>query len=88
VKVEYESSFLKDLDAVQDNALRQRVKRLILRLEAARSLREVGDVKKMHGKELFYRVRLGRYRVGIALEGAVVVLVRLLPRKDIYRYFP
>lgn len=88
MKVEFEKTFLKDLEAVQDGGLRQRVQQLILRLESARSLREVGDVKKMHGRAPFYRIRVGNYRVGVATEGGVVVMVRFLPRKDIYRYFP
>ena len=88
MKVEFEKTFVEDLEAVRDERLRQRVRELILRLEAARTLREVGNVKKMHGRDPFYRIRLGNYRVGIATEGGVVVLVRFLPRKDIYRYFP
>jgi len=88
VKVEFEKTFVKDLEAVKEEGLRRRVRELILRLEGARTLREVGDVKKMHGRDPFYRIRVGAYRLGIALEGGVVVLVRFLPRRDIYRYFP
>ena len=35
-----------------------------------------------------YRIRVGKYRVGIALEDNVVVLISFRPRQDFYRYFP
>ena len=39
-------------------------------------------------RERYYRARIGDHRLGIALEGDVVVLVRFLHRRDIYRLFP
>lgn len=38
--------------------------------------------------ERYYRIRVGDYRLGLALEGDTVILVRFLHRKEIYRYFP
>jgi mRNA-degrading endonuclease RelE of RelBE toxin-antitoxin system len=31
---------------------------------------------------------LGDYRLGLVIEDDIVTLVRILHRKDIYRYFP
>jgi len=45
-------------------------------------------VKKMQGYDTFYRLRLGDYRIGIEVVDDRVIFVRILPRKDIYRYFP
>ncbi|MCP3962949.1 MAG: type II toxin-antitoxin system RelE/ParE family toxin [bacterium] len=36
----------------------------------------------------FYRFRIGDYRIGVAIEGSEVVLVRCLHRREVYRYFP
>ncbi|MGK7945990.1 MAG: hypothetical protein AB4058_16120 [Microcystaceae cyanobacterium] len=36
----------------------------------------------------FYIIRIDNYRLGLYLEGNMVALVRLLHRKDMYRYFP
>ena len=33
-------------------------------------------------------MRIGDYRLGAALEGDALVLVRFLHRRDIYRFFP
>ena len=36
----------------------------------------------------YYRIRIGDYRIGIKGEGDVIVLMRVMHRKDIYRVFP
>ena len=46
------------------------------------------NLKKLKGAGGYFRLRLGDYRVGIALEQETVVFVRFLNRKDIYKYFP
>ncbi len=51
-------------------------------------LSEISSLKKMQGYETLYRIRLGDYRIGIEVVGEQVVFVRMLHRKDIYRYFP
>ena len=45
-------------------------------------------MKKLSGASGFYRIRVGDYRVGIAVEDETVEFVRVLHRRDIYRAFP
>jgi len=40
------------------------------------------------GHPTAYRIRIQNYRVGIFQEGETVEFARILPRKDIYKYFP
>jgi len=42
----------------------------------------------MTGHSGRYRVRVSSYRVGIEIADDVVELVRVLDRRDFYRYFP
>jgi len=51
-------------------------------------LSDIQNLKKMQGYDTFYRIRLGDYRIGIEVAADQVILVRILHRKDIYRYFP
>ena len=88
MKVRFKASFAKDLRAVKDKALLGRVKELIANVEAAQSLAEVSNLKKLHGGGAHYRGRIGDYRVGLALEEEVVVFVRVLHCREVYRYFP
>ena len=42
----------------------------------------------MAGEETYYRIRIGEYRLGLAVEGDEVTLLRFLHRSEIYRFFP
>ncbi|HET7088333.1 MAG TPA: type II toxin-antitoxin system mRNA interferase toxin, RelE/StbE family [Anaerolineae bacterium] len=88
MKVEFKSSFAKDLKKVKDKDLKARVKQVIELVEKAKSLQEIQGTKKLKGGDRYYRIRIEDYRVGLTLEGDTVTFVRFLHRKDIYRYFP
>lgn len=49
---------------------------------------DIGKIEKLRGYQNFHKVRFGNYRLGIRLEGEILILERVLHRKDIYRYFP
>ena len=63
MNVRFQASFAKDLRALKDKALLERIKELIANVEAAQSLAEVSNLKKLHGGSGYYRVRIGDYRV-------------------------
>jgi mRNA interferase RelE/StbE len=88
VKVGFRESFLKDVARVKDKRLLQRVRATIESVEKAGSLERLPGLKKLKGGGNFYRLRIGDFRAGLAVEGDCVVFVRLINRKDIYRYFP
>jgi len=73
---------------VKDKSLLRRVKELIESVEAADSLDGISSLKKLRGGGNFYRLRIGDYRIGLAVEGDAIVFVRFINRKDIYRFFP
>ncbi len=79
---------MRDLKKIQDESLRRRIKEAIEKVEAAETLRELPNLTKLSGTSGFYRIRVGDYRIGIAVEGDEVEFVRCLHRRDIYRYFP
>ncbi len=88
MKVEFKSSFAKDLKKLKEKDLKAQVRQVIELVEKARTLQEIKDVKKLKGGDRYYRIRVGDYRVGLTLEGDTVIFVRFLHRKDIYTYFP
>jgi len=44
-----------------------------------------GDVKHLTDFTPEYRLRIGRYRVLFEVEGATVIVYRILPRREAYR---
>jgi mRNA interferase RelE/StbE len=73
---------------VREKKLLQRVKESIEAVESAKSLNSLPNLKKLRGPKNYFRLKLGDYRIGLALENNTIVFVRFLNRKDIYKYFP
>ena len=88
MRVEFRTSFTRDLRRIRDRALLQRVHETIEEVEAAESLPDIVHLKKLRAESHYYRTRLGDYRIGLIVEGDLVSFVRCLHRNDIYRYFP
>ena len=88
MEVEFRKSFEKDLSKLRDEALLTKIKAVILEIEDTDNLEEVSNVKKLKAEGDYYRIRVGDYRIGIILDEDVVVFVRVLHRKEVYRYFP
>jgi mRNA interferase RelE/StbE len=88
VNTAFRQSFTRDLNRVRDKKLLQQVRKNIEAVESADSLSALPNLKKLKGAKSYFRLKLGDYRLGLALENDTVVFVRLLDRKDIYKYFP
>jgi mRNA interferase RelE/StbE len=87
MKLIFRESFEKDLKSIKNPLIFKQVKKLIMNLENSSDLSAIPNVKKLSGSKNLYRIRLGDYRVGIALLQNSVEIVRILHRKEIYRYF-
>ena len=88
MRVEFRTSFRRDLRRIRDKALLQRVQETLEAVEAAESLSDIVHLTKLRAEGHYYRIRLGDYRLGLIVEGDLVSFVRCLHRNDIYRYFP
>jgi len=89
MKLRIEKSFGRDVDTIKDKKLLQKLRDCISKIENADNIRALSRVKKIEGFDGFYRIKIGDYRLGLELSsGNKVILIRLLHRKDIYRYFP
>jgi mRNA interferase RelE/StbE len=88
LKVEFKSSFAKDLRKIKERKIRQQVLGIIELVEKASDLQEISKIKKLQGADNYFRIKMGDYRIGLILEQDSVLFVRFLHRKDIYRYFP
>ena len=71
---------------VRDRNLLRKIADVIKEVEKAKNLSVVGNLKKLEKNH--FRIRVGDYRLGVMLEEKVMVFVRALHRKEIYRYFP
>lgn len=88
MNVSFRSSFARDLNRITDKNLLRRVRETIEAVERAQSINDLPSLKKLKSSKNYYRLRIGDYRIGLAVEDDVLVFVRFLDRKEIYRYFP
>jgi len=88
VKIEFRKSFEKDVGKILDQDLLARLKAVIEEVENTDSLLNLTNIKKLKADGNYYRIRVGDYRIGLSDNGDAIAFIRLLHRKEIYRYFP
>ena len=87
MNIEFRKSFEKDFEKLPASSKKQ-VGNIIQDILSKKKLAELSSCKKLTGYKSAYRVRVGSYRIGFFYENETVELVRVLNRKDIYKYFP
>ena len=87
MNVEIRKSFEKDTEKLPAST-KILLEKLIQNIIASKKLSELSSCKKLTGFKIAYRLRFGNYRIGFFYENETVELVRVLNRKDIYKYFP
>jgi mRNA-degrading endonuclease RelE of RelBE toxin-antitoxin system len=89
LKVEYRKQFLKDLKKLKKQPVYQQIYNLVFTtLSEATSIQNLPNVKALTGTNNRYRIRVGDYRIGIELNGDTLEIMRVLHRREFYRYFP
>jgi mRNA interferase RelE/StbE len=86
--IEFTRHFLKDLDKINQPAVKKDVANIIRQIEKATSLFEITNIKRLKGYQTAYRIRSGDYRIGLYIENNIVEFARIAHRKDIYKIFP
>jgi mRNA interferase RelE/StbE len=88
VKFVTAKSFQKDTHSIRDKAALARIAEALAEVAKAETLQAVSNVAAMSGHPGFYRLRVGDYRLGFEVRDGVVIMLRCLHRREIYRYFP
>lgn len=89
MEVEYRQAFLKDLKQLKSSSSYQSIYDLAFTtLPSINTLQDIPDIKAMKGYAGRYRIRIGDYRIGIEVNESVIEIMRVLHRREFYRYFP
>lgn len=88
MEIIYERSFEKDLLKLKDKKIREQIKNKILEIKNCNAQSEIVNLKKLTGYKSVYRIRISDYRIGLEIVDSKVVFVRVLHRKEIYKFFP
>ena len=88
MKIEFRESFQKDLLRIKDKHLHSKIESALHNIETAKSVEDISNLKKLKGYKEYFRIRVEDFRIGLIIVGGLVIVVRALHRKEIYRYFP
>jgi mRNA interferase RelE/StbE len=88
MKIKFESKFSKDLRKIKDQKLLSQIKIVINECKLAQTLDDIKNLKKLKGYQTFYRIKIGDYRIGMAIINDELIFTRFLHRREIYRFFP
>jgi len=88
-KVEYTKRFLKELSKLPKE-IQAHAEKIVFAELLSTDPFELGYLEHMTGYPDKYKIRIGRYRIGITIDKAQKLLIcqRIAHRKDIYRIFP
>lgn len=87
MKVEIKRTFEKDFARIP-HSVRPKVTEFLLQISGASHIQEIHNTKKLVGFREFYRTRIGDYRIGFRYLDEIIIVDRVLHRKDIYRNYP
>ena len=88
MKIKFESKFSKDLRKIKDQKLLSQIKIVINECKLAQTLDDIKNLKKLKGYQTFYRIKIGDYRIGMAIINDELIFTRFLHRRENYRFFP
>ncbi|MCH7826536.1 MAG: type II toxin-antitoxin system RelE/ParE family toxin [Bacteroidetes bacterium] len=86
--VKIDKSLEKDISKITDQIILKKLHPIIIAIQKSSKLSEIKNLKKLRGSKNIYRIRIGNFRLGIVYQNKTIEIIRLLHRKDIYRYFP
>ena len=88
-KVEYKKRFLKELSKLPKDVQAQ-AETVVFEDLICENPFNLGYLERMKGYPGRYKIRIGEYRIGIAVDKQkkLIVCSRIAHRKDIYRLFP
>lgn len=81
-------SFNKQLQNTTDKKLAISILKLIRIIKATSKPEFIPNLKKLKGHKQAYRIRIGRFRIGLFIDGDLAIFAAIAPRKDFYKGFP
>ena len=88
-KVEYTKRFLKELSNLP-NEIQIKAEKISFEELLSSDPFNLGYLERMTGYPDKYKIRIGKYRIGITIDKSQKLLIcqRIAHRRDIYRIFP
>jgi mRNA-degrading endonuclease RelE of RelBE toxin-antitoxin system len=81
--------FIRDLSSYKNKALLKEVYAVVKRMDAAKDLTAIKNLKKLNDYKFLYRIKISdNYRMGLKIQHNKIWLVRFGHRSNFYKEFP
>ena len=89
VECKYKKTSIKDLANIP-SPYRDKISKIIFEdIPQAKNIHDCGlDISSMKGYPDAYRIRVGKYRIGLKIIDNILVFYRIKSREEIYSVFP
>ena len=89
MEIAYSKTFLKDLTKVFPSKTKEKIEKFVFEeLPGFTSIEKAGNIEQLTGYKDYYKIRFGDFRVGLLKKDNTIKLLRVMNRKEIYKYFP
>ena len=88
MNVEFSKLFIKQVQKLKNKQLKEDIAQCIIQVENAENIQKIKNIKKLTGHDIYYRIRVGDYRIGVKIQKNIVEFAIFEHRKDIYKNFP
>ena len=88
MNIRFKPLFFRQLKKITDKSLKVDVGQAIQSVKKADENKDIPGLKKLKGYKIYYRIKVGDYRIGVTIENDLVTFVVFRHRKDIYKVFP
>lgn len=88
MEIKFREKFEKDIENITHQKVLDDIVKVIEDVENAKKPQDINNIKKMKGDKTAFRIRIGKYRIGIYIVKETVEFTRVLPRDKIYKHFP
>jgi mRNA interferase RelE/StbE len=81
-------SFNRQLQNTTDKKLAIAVLSAIQIVKVSTKPESIPNLRKLKGHKQAYRIRIGRFRIGLFIDGDLAIFAAIAHRKDFYQRFP
>jgi mRNA interferase RelE/StbE len=88
MKIDYRSSFVKDIKKLKSKDISQLITSVIENCEKANTISDIKHCEPLQSRGKFFKLKYGKYRFGIYIDKGTVEFLKFGTRQNFYDDFP
>lgn len=88
MKVEFRSSFLKDIKKLKSKSTSDLIKSVIDNCENASTISDIKHCEPLQSRGKFFKLKYGQYRFGVFIDKGNIEFLKFGTRQNFYNDFP